>query len=67
VIEAPPGSPDSEFARRVTEIIESSPELWGRFSNTVAGVVAQRNQELADTIAGRPVVWQSDTGVSTPT
>lgn len=51
VVQTPPGLPDTEFARRVRAIVESGHKPWSELSSTVADVVAQRNQTLAELIA----------------
>ena len=53
VVQPPPGKPDSEFARRITAIVERNPKPWRELSAAIAVVVAQRNRELAQ-IIGRP-------------
>lgn len=67
VIEAPPGRSDTEFARRMKAIVEGEATPWTELSTTVARVVAQRNEDLAELIAQRPVVNQPEPPVSTPT
>ena len=47
----PPATPDSEFARRIKAIVEADRKPWSAFSATVADVVAERNQDLADILA----------------
>ena len=62
-----PGSRDSEFARRMKTIVETNRTPWSEFSTTVAGVVAQRNRDLAEIVAQRPVMPQPGAGAWTPT
>ena len=51
VVQTPPGSPDTEFAKRVRGIVETGARPWSELSATVAEVVAQRNRDLAELIA----------------
>jgi hypothetical protein len=47
----PPRAADSEFARRMKAIVEVDRTPWRTFSEIVAEVVAERNQDLADILA----------------
>lgn len=67
VIQTPPGSPESEFARRIKTMVEPDRHPWDEFSATMAKVVTQRNQNLARIIARPPQADQAGTGRSTST
>jgi hypothetical protein len=67
VIETPPGTADSEFARRIKAIVEADRKPWSEFGTTVAAIVAQRNQDLAEIIQRPPVASQPGPGASTST
>ena len=56
----PPGVPETTFARRMTSIVEADRSPWTDLSTTIAKVVAERNADLADIIAERPLLDQLD-------
>ncbi len=65
ILEAP-GRPESPFARRMRSLVEADRSPWTDLSATIAGVVAQRNTDLADIIAERPLLDQFDDRAGLP-
>jgi len=62
----PPGMAESAFARRMTSLVEADRSPWTDLSATIAEVVAQRNADLADLIAGRPLLDEFDDRAGRP-
>ena len=52
----PPGAADSDFARRMRELVETNRRPWADLSSTMAEIVTERNHALADIVAGRPLI-----------
>jgi Calcineurin-like phosphoesterase len=64
VVETAPGRPDSEFARRLRAIVTPARDPWRAFSATMATVVRQRNEDLAEIISRPPQVNQPGAGAA---